>query len=136
MENNKSENNNVEFNWETEAQKTSVSAGLTEGLGEGLKKILTTGISAVLMSEEGVRQYVQELKLPKDALGTLIKGVAKSKEEIVTRVGTEFSKLVEKIDLVEEMTKFLRENKIKISAEIEFSKKDKTKPEKNKTEKS
>ena len=131
MENNKSDSSNVEFNWETEAQKPSVS--------EGLKKILTTGISAVLMSEEGVRQYVQELKLPKDALGTLIKGIAKSKEEIVARVGTEFSKLVEKIDLVDEMTKFLRENKIKISAEIEFSKKEskteKSKSEKNKTEK-
>lgn len=132
MENNKSDSNNVEFNWETETQKTTVSEGLTEGL----KKILTTGISAVLMSEEGVRQYVQELKLPKDALGTLVKGIAKSKEEIVTRVGTEFSKLVEKIDLVEEMTKFLRENKIKISAEIEFSKKEKNKSEKNKAEKS
>ncbi len=136
MENNKSENSNVEFNWETEAQKTSVSAGLTDGLSEGLIKILTTGISAVLMSEEGVRQYVQELKLPKDALGNLVKGIAKSKEEIATRVGTEFSKLVEKIDLVEEMAKFLRENKIKISAEIEFSKKEKSKPEKNKSEKS
>ncbi|MBY0384183.1 hypothetical protein K2X05_03410 [bacterium] len=120
MENNKSDNN-VEFNWETETetQKASVS--------EGFKKILTSGISAVLMSEDGVRQYLQELKLPKDAIGSLIKGVAKSKEEIVTRVGNEFSKLVEKIDLVEEMTKFLRENKIKISAEIEFSKKDKNK---------
>ena len=147
MENNKSEdssknssksgvkNTDVEFNWETEAPKTSVSAGLSEGLSEGFKKILTTGISAVLMSEEGVRQYVQELKLPKDALGTLVKGIAKSKEEIVTRVGTEFSKLVEKIDLIEEMAKFLRENKIKISAEIEISKKEKTKPEKNKSEK-
>ena len=125
MENNKSDNN-VEFNWETEAQKPSVS--------EGLKKILTTGLSAVLMSEEGVRQYVQDLKLPKDAIGTLVKGIAKSKEEIVTRVGTEFSKLVEKIDLVEEMTKFLRENKIKISAEIEFSKKEKTKTDKKSKE--
>ena len=118
MENNKSDNN-VEFNWETETQKASVS--------EGFKKILTSGISAVLMSEDGVRQYLQDLKLPKDAIGSLIKGVTKSKEEIVARVGNEFSKLVEKIDLIEEMTKFLRENKIKISAEIEFSKKDKSK---------
>lgn len=117
--NNKSENNHVEFNWETETQKATVS--------EGLKKILTSGIAAVLTSEDGVRQYLQDLKLPKDALGSLIKGVAKSKEEIVQRVGNEFSKLVEKIDLVDEITKFLRENKIKVSAEIEFTKKDKSK---------
>ncbi len=130
MENNKNDgsvNNSVEFNWETEEQKPSVS--------EGLKKILTSGISAV-MSEDGVRQYLQELKLPKDALGSLVKGVASAKEEIVSRVGSEFSKLVEKIDLVDELSKFLRENKIKISAEIEFTKKEKTKTEKNKADKS
>jgi hypothetical protein len=126
MENNKTNqkseksDSNVEFNWDTETQKPSVS----ESVSEGLKKILNTG-AAVLMSEDGVRQYLQDLKLPKDALGSLIKGVTKSKEEIVARVGNEFSKLVEKIDLVEEITTFLRENKIKVSAEIEFSKKEK-----------
>ena len=123
MENNNKDNNNksdVEFNWETETQKNV-------GVSDGLKKILTTGLSAILMSEDGVRQYIQDMKLPKDAIGSLLKGVAKSKEEIVTRVGSEFSKLVEKIDLVEELTKFLRENKIKFSAEVEFSKKDKNK---------
>jgi hypothetical protein len=119
MENNNKSENNVEFNWETETQKVTVS--------EGFKKILSSGIAAVLTSEDGVRQYLQDLKLPKDALGSLIKGVAKSKEEIVQRVGNEFSKLVEKIDLVDEITKFMRENKIKISAEIEFTKKDKSK---------
>lgn len=119
MENNNKSENNVEFNWETETQKATVS--------EGFKKILSSGIAAVLTSEDGVRQYLQDLKIPKDALGTLIKGVAKSKEEIVQRVGNEFSKLVEKIDLVDEITKFMRENKIKISAEIEFTKKDKSK---------
>lgn len=117
MENNNKTDSTVEFNWETETQKPSVS--------EGIKKILTTGISAVLMSEEGVKQYLQDIKIPKDALGSLLKGVSKSKEEIVVRVGNEFSKLVEKIDLVEEMTKFLRENKIKVSAEIEFIKRQK-----------
>ena len=111
---------NVEFNWDTtETQKSNTS------VSDGIKKILATGISTVLMSEEGVRQYLQDMKLPKDALGPLLKGVAKSKEEIVLRVGNEFSKLVEKIDVVEELTKFLRENKIKVSAEIEFSKKNK-----------
>ncbi len=126
MENNNDKENskteNVEFNWDTtETPKNNAS------VSDGIKKILTTGISTVLMSEEGVRQYLQDMKLPKDALGSLLKGVAKSKEEIVMRVGNEFSKLVEKIDVVEEITQFLRENKIKISAEIEFSKKTKTK---------
>ena len=107
----------VEFNWENDPAKNPK-------VSEGIKRLLTTGLSAVLMSEDGIRQYVRDMNLPKDAIGSLLKGVGKSKEEIVARVGNEFSKLVEKIDLVEELTKFLRENKIKVSAEIEFSKKD------------
>lgn len=116
MENNNKDN--VEFNWENDSSNK-------QGVSEGIKKLLTTGVSAILMSEEGIKQYLQDIKVPKDALGTVLKGVTKSKEEIISRVGNEFSKLVEKIDLVEELTKFLRENKIKVSAEIEFSKKDK-----------
>lgn len=121
MENKKdNDSDSVEFNWDNDPAKNPKVA-------EGLKRLLTTGISAVLMSEDGVRQYLRDMNLPKDAIGTLLKGVSKSKEEIVSRVGTEFSKLVEKIDIVEELTKFLREHKIKVSAEFEFSKKDKDK---------
>jgi hypothetical protein len=81
------------------------------------------------MSEDGVRKYLGDINIPKDAVGSLLKGVSKSKEEIISRVGNEFSKLVEKIDLVEELTKFLREHKIKVSAEFEFSKKEKSEGE-------
>ncbi len=123
MENN-NDKDSVEFNWESDPAKNAK-------VSEGIKRLLTSGLSAVLMSEDGVRQYLRDMNLPKDALGTILKGVSKSKEEIVSRVGTEFSKLIEKIDLVEELTKFLRENKIKVSAEIEFSKKDSNKESKD-----
>ncbi len=125
MENNKDNNNNesqkdshketVEINWDADPSKATPS--------DGIKKLLSAGLSMVMMSEESVRHYLQDVKLPKDALGSVLKGVTKSKEEIVGKIGTEFSKLIEKIDVVDELTKFLRENKIKVSAEIEFSKK-------------
>lgn len=117
MENNKDAKETVEIDWDADPSKTTPS--------EGFKKILSAGMSMVMMSEESVRQYLQDVKMPKDAIGTVLKGVTKSKEEIVGRIGSEFTKLIEKIDVVEELTKFLRENKIKVSAEIEFSKKDK-----------
>ena len=115
MENNNKET--VEIDWDAEPGKATPS--------EGFKKILSAGLSMVMMSEESVRQYLQDVKVPKDAIGTVMKGVSKSKEEIVGRIGSEFTKLIEKIDVVDELTKFLRENKIKVSAEIEFSKKEK-----------
>lgn len=117
MENNENKDT-VDFNWENDPAKNAK-------VSEGIKRLLTSGLSAVLMSEDGIRQYLQDVKMPKDALGSILKGVTKSKEEIVNRVGNELSKLVEKIDLVDELTKFLRDHKIKVSAEFEFSKKDK-----------
>ena len=115
MENNNKDN--VEINWDADPSKTSPS--------DGIKKLISAGLSAVMMSEESVREYLKDVKIPKDALGTVLKGVSKSKEEIVGKIGTEFSKLIEKIDVVDELAKFLREHKIKVSAEIEFSKKNK-----------
>lgn len=115
MENNN--NDNVEINWDADPSKTSPS--------DGFKRLLSAGLSMVMMSEESVREYLKDVKVPKDAIGTVLKGATKTKEEIVGKIGNEFSKLIEKIDLMEELTKFLREHKIKVSAEIEFSKKDK-----------
>ena len=114
MENN---NDSVEINWDADPSKTNPA--------DGIKKLLSTGFSMLMMSEESVREYLKDVKIPKDALGSVLKGASKTKEEIVGRIGNEFTKLIEKIDIVEEMTKFLRENKIKVSAEIEFSKKTK-----------
>lgn len=115
MENNNKDN--VEINWDADPSKTNTS--------DGFKKLLSAGLSMVMMSEDTVREYLKDVKMPKDALGTVLKGASKTKEEIVGRIGNEFTKLIEKIDLVDELTKFLRENKIKVSAEIEFSKKSK-----------
>lgn len=118
MENNNSKDS-VEINWDADPSKGNTA--------DGLKKILSAGLSAVMMSEENVREFLKDVKIPKDALGTVLKGATKTKEEIVGKIGSEFSKLIEKIDIVEELTKFLREHKVKVSAEFEFTKKSKTK---------
>lgn len=116
LKNDESVNESVELNWEEDHNRSRLS--------DGVKRLIATGISTVMMSEEGVRSFVQD-KIPKDALGNFLKGMSKSKEDIVNRVGVEFAKIIEKIDVVEEVTKFLRENKIKASFEVEFEKKSK-----------
>lgn len=110
------DNEEVELDWTDHEAKPGVS--------DGLRKLLASGLSTVMMSEEGVKQYLQDIKLPKETLSSLLSGVKKSKQELLNRVGDEFAQLIQKVDVVEELTKFLRENKIKCSMEIEFSKKD------------
>lgn len=93
-------------------------------LGETVKKVFTAGVSAAFMTEEHLRTYVSELKLPKEALNLLIQSANKSKEEMTQRVTKEIVSLIQKIDLVKEASKFAETHKFKITAEIDIIKKD------------
>ena len=93
-------------------------------IGEAVKKMFTVGVSAAFMTEESIRTYLADLKLPKEVLKTVLDGAQKSKDELVGRVSNEMIKMVQKIDLTKEMVKFAETHKFKISAEIEIKKKD------------
>ncbi len=93
------------------------------GLGDTLKKILTLGAGAAFMTEEGIRSYLGEVKLPKDILNGLLQGAAKSKEDLVNRVSGEILKMLKQVDFSKEIVRFARGHKVKVSAEIEFEKK-------------
>lgn len=94
------------------------------GVSETLRKLLTAGVSAAFMTEEHIRGFVSELKLPKETLNLLLQGASKSKEELMNRVSNEAIKMIRKIDLVKEASRFAEEHKFKITAEIEVMRKE------------
>lgn len=91
-------------------------------VGETLKKVFSAGVSAAFMTEESVRQYLGDLKLPKEILSVVLQGANKSKEEITNRVSNEIIKIVQKIDWVKEAGRFVENHKFRITAEIEVLK--------------
>lgn len=93
-------------------------------LSETLKKVFTAGVSAAFMTEESIRSYVGDLKLPKEVLNVLLTSAAKSKDEITQKVTKEIMGVVGKIDFVKEFSKFAETHKFKITAEIDIIKKD------------
>lgn len=93
-------------------------------LGEAAKKIFTAGVTAAFMTEESVRAYLGEVKMPKELLNLIIQGASKSKEELANRVGKEVISMIQKIDFVKEASRFAETHKFKITAEIEIQKKD------------
>lgn len=93
-------------------------------LGETLKKVFTVGVSAAFMTEDAVRSYLSEMKLPKEILGTILQSAQKSKEEIVQRVTKEMITMVQKIDFAKELSKFAETHKFKVTAEFEMVKRD------------
>ena len=92
-------------------------------LGETLKKVFTTGVSAAFMTEESIRNYLQELKLPKEILNLLLQSASKSKDEITQKVSKEIINIFNKIDWVSELAKFAEDHKFRITAEIDIVKK-------------
>ncbi|MCE3011404.1 MAG: hypothetical protein LW875_12420 [Proteobacteria bacterium] len=93
-------------------------------LGDTVKKLFTAGVSAAFMTEESVRNYLAELKLPKEVLNLILQQAAKSKDEITGRVSKEVISMIQKIDFTREMVKFAETHKFKITAEVEVLKKD------------
>lgn len=93
-------------------------------LGDTVKKVFTAGMGAAFFTEESLRNYVSELKLPKEALNMLIQGANKSKDEMTQKVTKEIVSIIQKIDFVKEASKFAETHKFKITAEIDIIKKD------------
>jgi hypothetical protein len=105
---------------ETEAEEKSQGPIL-----EAMKKIFSVGVGAAFLTEESIRSYLADLKLPKDALGFILQSANKGKEELVSRVSKEIGGLLSHIDIVKEASKFAENHKFKISAEIEVVSKNK-----------
>ena len=122
------EREKVELNWNSEDHK-----GKKKGFSELLKKITDVDLSSLLLSEEQLKIYLSSLNLPKEIAAQILKGIQKSKDDLLKKAGTEFSKLVQKIDLVKEFKKTLIDHRISIRADIEFIPKNKNKKINKKT---
>lgn len=92
--------------------------------GEALKKVFAAGVGAAFMTEENIRAYLAELKLPKEFLNLLLSQANRSKEELLQRVGKEILQMVNKIDLVSEFSKFAETHRFHIKADIEITRKE------------
>jgi hypothetical protein len=104
--------------------------GMAKGLlTEALRKVFTTGVSAAFMTEESIRAYLGEIKLPREILNVLIQSANKSKDEITQKVTKEAIAILQKVDVVKELSRFAEGHKFKIQAEIEIVKKENKGPQ-------
>ena len=114
-------------------ESDSSEGGIGGKLGDALKKIVTVGLTGAFVAEESLRSYLGELKLPKEVINTLIQSAVRSKEEMASKITKEVMSMVGKIDLTKEVSKFLEGHRMKVSAEIEFIRKDDKKDDLNKS---
>ena len=96
-------------------------------LGDLLKKVLTTGVTAAFMTEEGVRSVLKDLPLPKDMVGSLVENAKNTKTEFVSSVKNELKSYLDKIDLSKEIDKIVEKYDFEIKATVSLKKKKKGK---------
>ena len=94
-------------------------------LGDLLKKVLTTGVTAAFMTEESVRHLLKDLPLPKDIVGGLVENAKNTKTEFVSSVKNELKSYLDKIDLSKEIDKLVEKYDFEINAKISLKRKKK-----------
>ncbi len=81
-----------------------------------VRRAVLTGVGALFMTEEGLRNLVGEMKLPKDALGFLLAQADKTRSEVARVVTQEVRRFLESDRLRREIWKLLTSVSIEINA--------------------
>jgi hypothetical protein len=89
-------------------------------LSDMMKKALFASIGAVFMTEESVRSYVSDAKLPREIRNYLIQNAAQAKEQFFDYVSKELSQVVLRSDLPKVIQRFLADHTIELEAKIRF----------------
>jgi hypothetical protein len=99
---------------EDEAKKLS---GLVPDI---VRKAVLTGVGALFMTEEGLRNMVGEMKMPKDALAFLLSQADKTRTEVARVVTQEVRRFLESETLRRELWKLLTSVSIEVNATIQL----------------
>jgi hypothetical protein len=85
-----------------------------------VRRAVLTGVGALFMTEEGIRNMVGEMKLPKDALGFLLSQADKTRTEVARVVTQEVRRFLESDTLRRELWKVLTGVTLEVNATIQL----------------
>jgi hypothetical protein len=98
-----------------------------KGLSDLLRKVVNTGISAAFMTEDAVKNVINDLPLPKEIVNGLLQNAKNTKDEFITSVKTELREYLGNIDVSQEIDRVVENYDIEISAKVKFTPKAKKK---------
>ena len=85
-----------------------------------VRRAVLTGVGALFMTEEGIRNLVGEMKLPKDALGFLVAQADKTRSEVTRIVTQEVRRFLESETLSREIWKLLTSVTLEVNATVQL----------------
>src|SRR5438552_16456452 len=85
-----------------------------------VRRAVLTGVGALFMTEEGLRNLVGEMKMPKDALAFLLAQADKTRSEVARVVTHEVRRFLESETLRREIWKLLTGVTLEVNATIQL----------------
>ena len=89
-------------------------------ISEMVKRAIVSGIGAIFLTEEGIRSYIGELKLPKEAAQYILSQVGRTKEEVLRVITDEIRSFLEETQLDDVLRKVLTNISLEISTKVRF----------------
>jgi hypothetical protein len=107
-----------DFKSEAGGADPASDAGLRGKAADFMKKAMTAGVGALFLTEEGIRNVVGDLKLPKEILASLVTQADRTKQELVRTLGEEVRRFLESAAVHEELHRLLTDVTIEVKAEV------------------
>ncbi len=85
-----------------------------------VRRAVLTGVGALFMTEEGIRNLVGDMKMPKDALAFLLAQADKTRSEVARVVTQEVRRFLESETLRREIWKLLNGVTLEVNATIQL----------------
>ncbi len=85
-----------------------------------VRRAVLTGVGALFMTEEGIRNLVGEMKLPKDALAFLVAQADKTRSDVTRIVTQEVRRFLESQTLRREIWKLLTSVTLEVNATVQL----------------
>jgi hypothetical protein len=84
-----------------------------------MKKALTVGVGALFLTEEGLRNLMGEVKLPKELIGGVLDSANKTKSEFLQNLSRDVrEKVIEKIDPFALVQEFFTRNEVEFTVRV------------------
>jgi hypothetical protein len=90
----------------------------SKSIGDLARRALMSGIGAVFMSEENLRQQLSEMKLGKDAVGYVVGQADKTKREIIDVVARETRAFLSRLEVEKMVGRMLMGTTIEVQTRI------------------
>lgn len=100
-------------------EQQNVEKGDKPWWSEMVKELTLTGLATVFMTEDSVRSYLKDKKLPKELVGLVLENIGKKKEDFYGLLAKEFGRVLSKIDLSKEITKFMEKHNVNVQISFE-----------------